>query len=157
MAWVAGKGMPPSTPLPAAVTVVTPDAPEPLVALRCRHPDLLVLVDDAELLRDTAVEPVVNEIARLVDRDDAAIVAAVDGSAPPQVRGLLPSLASYRCGFVLQPGDRSAGELLGLRRLEPLEGTPGRAYAVRHGHPIEVQLALDAVPTPDRTTAAAAS
>lgn len=150
VAWVAGKGQPPSAPLPTLVTVVTPDAPEPLVALRRRHPDLLVLVDDAELLRDTAVEPIVNEIARLVDRDDAAIVVAVDGSAPPQVRGLVPSIASYRCGLILQPGDRSAGDLLGLRRLEPLDGTPGRAYVVRHGHPIEVQVALEPSSMPDR-------
>lgn len=133
----------------AVVTTVTrgsvhtldPGGVDDLVALRRRHPDLAVVVDDAERLVGTALEPVLREICRLVDEDDGVVVAA---TSPPgmaaQPRGWHAELARARTGVLLCPTPAD-GDLLGVRVGRPGERLPGRGILVRAGESRFIQVA----------------
>ena len=94
---------------------VAGDAVDELVALRRRHRDLAVVLDDAEALVGGPAEPVLREICRLVDEDDGFVVAATSASVMPTGPGtLLADLARSRTGVLLCPGS-AEGDLLGVR------------------------------------------
>ena len=82
-------------PWPAGLAVVDPRDTDQLVRLRRRHPDLAVLVDDADRLDDTPLTAVLREIAGLVDRDDGLLVVA-DLVGSPCPRGSAGSTSSWR-------------------------------------------------------------
>ena len=113
--------------------LVAGHAVDELVALRHRHRDLAVVLDDAEALVGSPAEPVLREICRLVDEDDGVVVAATSASVMPTRPGtLLADLARSGTGLLLCPGT-AEGELLGVRisRQSPL--LAGRGLLVRPG------------------------
>jgi len=134
------------------LTVVTADARgsvhalstgevEALVALLHRHQDLAVVVDDAERLVGTTLEPVLREISRLVDEDDGVVVAATSPTGvATQPRGWHTELARARNGVLLWPTS-SDGDLLGIRVGRPGERLPGRGLLVTAGESRSIQVA----------------
>ena len=114
-----------------------------LVALRRRHPDLVVLVDDADRIGDDAsVLPVLREVIDLVDRDRGLVaVATTPSSLATRFRGVDVDVARHRVGILLSP-ERPDGDLLGAR----LQGTPprmpGRGVVIVRGEATELQVFL---------------
>ncbi|MBR7743874.1 FHA domain-containing protein [Phycicoccus sp. BSK3Z-2] len=129
------------------VEVIGPQDADRLVDLRTRHPDLLLLVDDADRLDDAPLAPFAEEIADLVDRDAGAVVAATTpATLRGRFRGLDASIARHGLGLVLRPA-RGDGDLLGAGPL-PADGPggttpPGRGLVVLAGATIEVQVLDD--------------
>ena len=122
--------------------VVDPWNPAGLVEARRTHPDLVVLVDDAERLEGTPVEPVLREIGALVERDDGALVVATSLSAlSTQFRGLVPEVARGQCGVLLGPRLPGDGEPFGIRAPRGLATIAGRALLVVGRRPVEIQVA----------------
>lgn len=114
---------------------------EELVTLRRQHPDLALVVDDAERLVGTAIEPILREIARLVDQDDGVILAATTSAdAAAQARGWHTELARSRTGVLLSP-TTTDGDLLGVRATRPGIRLPGRGLLVTGGGTRPVQIA----------------
>ena len=127
--------------------VLGPDDADRLVRLRSEHPDLLVLVDDADRLDDTPVRPVLDEIVELADRDaGAVVVATTPATLAGRFRGLDVAVARHRAGVLLRPGPDDAA-LLGLPRsgLPPglTTAPPGRGLLVLDGQATPVQVLLD--------------
>ncbi|WP_392544928.1 FtsK/SpoIIIE domain-containing protein [Oryzobacter telluris] len=120
--------------------VVPPDDPGPLVMARRAHPDLVVLVDDADRTDDTAVAPVLREVAELVDRDDGLlVVATTTSSLAVRFRGLDVETARQGFGILLWPRPAD-GDVLGQGRLEALPRVPGRGVVVGDGAAVELQV-----------------
>jgi S-DNA-T family DNA segregation ATPase FtsK/SpoIIIE len=118
--------------------------------LRVRHPDLCVLVDDAEALDGSPAESFVLEAFHDLDRTSAWCVAAVDSRrATSLYRGLVPELTRHGTGVVLWPTSPTDGELLGARVEVTQHRVPGRGVLVVDGLATPLQLA-DATPTGDR-------
>jgi S-DNA-T family DNA segregation ATPase FtsK/SpoIIIE len=120
-----------------------------LMALRRRHADLAVVVDDAEDRPDLG--PVLQEIARLADEDDGFVGA---GTAPEVLerRGsaLIDDLARAETGLLLhpRPGMRVLGVTVGPSDARTA-GPPGRGLLVS-GRVVErVQVALPDPPARD--------
>ncbi len=114
-----------------------------LVAARRDHPDLAVLVDDAEGLLDTPVEPVLREIARLVDRDGGLIVVATTPAAVlTQVRGLVVEVARRQRGILLCPQGAGDAAVFGIAVPRGAARVPGRGLLVAGRAGIEVQVAM---------------
>ena len=119
---------------------------ESLVAAKRRHPALVVLVDDADRLDGTPVEPVLLEIAALVDRDRALLVAASTvASATAQFRGVLPAVARAQAGILLGPRVPGDGEAFGIRAPRGVATVAGRALVVggREAHEIQVARVVE--------------
>ena len=118
------------------------DDVDALVALRQAHPDLAVLVDDAERVADTKLDAVLREIVRLVDEDGGLVVVAstvTDVLRNP--RSLAAQVAGAGVGLLLgknAPGDEAT---LGLRGTLWEEDHPGRAHLVRAGRVTPIQVA----------------
>lgn len=114
---------------------------EGLIALRQQHPDLAVVVDDADRVDGAPVTDVLREILRRVDADQGLVMAATSTQvATHQIRGLVAELGRSRTGVLLQPTTRADGDALGLR-VPPLSRVPGRGYLVAEGDAREVQVA----------------
>ncbi len=110
--------------------------------LRQAHPDLSLLVDDAEGLDGTPVEPVVLDALHDLERTGAWCVAAVDTRrAPSLYRGVVPELARHGTGVVLSPASPSDGDLLGIRVEPARHRVPGRGVLVVDGCPVPLQVA----------------
>lgn len=125
-----------------------PEDRDGLIALRRLHPDLAVVVDDADRVEDAPVADVLREILRRVDTDRGLVMAATSTQrAATQVRGLIAEIGRGRAGVLLQPSARSDGDALGLR-VPPLPRVPGRGYLVTDGRAEEVQVARTD-PSPD--------
>ncbi|PRY61271.1 S-DNA-T family DNA segregation ATPase FtsK/SpoIIIE [Knoellia remsis] len=116
---------------------------EALVAARREHPDLVVLVDDAEQVEGSAAEPVLEEITSLVERDGGLVVAATTPTvASTTFRGLVATLARAQAGLLLSPRTPADGDTFGIRAPRGVDQTPGRALLVAGRRHDEVQLAL---------------
>ena len=115
-----------------------------LVALRREHPHLVVLVDDADQLGGSAVEPVLSEIVGLLDRDGGVVVAAVEPHALARlIRGPAVDVASRRTGLLLSPAGSTDGDAFGVR--VPKAGgppRPGRGHLVARGVVTDIQVAI---------------
>ncbi|WP_240918037.1 FtsK/SpoIIIE domain-containing protein [Phycicoccus sp. HDW14] len=127
--------------------VLGPDEVDRLVALRTDHPDLVVLVDDANRLDDTACRPVLDEIADLVDRDGGAIAVATSATGlGTRFRGLDVSVARHRTGLLLRPGPDDPAAL-GLPRAAAVSSgahdPPGRGLLVVDREVVALQVLLD--------------
>ncbi|WP_345206621.1 FtsK/SpoIIIE domain-containing protein [Fodinibacter luteus] len=125
-------------------TLLAPDEAERLVTLRRRHPDLVVLVDDADRLAPKApVQPVLHEIVGLADRDPGLVVVTTSTSAlVTRFRGLDVEIARYRSGILLMPSPGD-GDVLGVRVPTTPPRLPGRGLLVRGGGgPVELQVLL---------------
>jgi DNA segregation ATPase FtsK/SpoIIIE, S-DNA-T family len=116
------------------------DGRDALTRLVADYPRTCVLVDDAELVADTAVEPVLLELARR--RGPTALVIAGDAAALLNAfRGVAAAARSARTGLLLQPARPSDGEVLGVRVQVPDERPPGRGVLVVRGRQQPVQVA----------------
>ena len=119
-----------------------------LHALRHAHPDLSVLVDDAEGLDGTPAEAVILDILENLDGSDAWCVATADvRRAASLYRGIVPELARHGTGLVLSPSSPADGDLLGVRVQVTPRRLPGRGVLVLDGVRIPVHVA-DATRTP---------
>jgi S-DNA-T family DNA segregation ATPase FtsK/SpoIIIE len=127
------------------------DAAE-LIEARRHDPDLCLLVDDAEALEASPVEPALVEAARIIEGTAGLIAVGAElARANAAFRGLVPEIVRDGCGLVLQPTSPADGDLLGVRLELPVERRPGRGYLVREGTPVPVQVGLPDVassPTP---------
>lgn len=133
----------------ADATVCDREDRDGLIALRRTHPDLAVVIDDADRIEDEPVADVVKEILRRVDSDRGLVVASTaTQTAATRVRGLVADIARSRTGILLQPTSRSDGDALGLR-VPPLPRIPGRGYIITQGRSEEVQVACTAAPRGD--------
>ena len=118
-----------------------------LRALHGTHPDLSVLVDDAEGLDGTPAEAVVLDVLEDLDSSDAWCVATVDARrAASLYRGLVPELARHGTGLVLSPSSPADGDLLGVRLQAAPQRLPGRGVLVLDGVAIPVQVADPSLP-----------
>ena len=129
-------------PWPAAATLVESHQVDRLVRLRRQRPDLAVLVDDADLLDDSPVLPVLRELAGLVDRDDGLVVVTTTSVAlAGRFRGLDVEVARYGCRLLLDPAGQPR-DLMESHRAEGIPRLPGRALFVALGDGTEVQVLL---------------
>ena len=129
-------------PWPDGVVVTDADLPDPLIRVRREHPDLVLLVDDADRLGDAPAVAVLREIVGLVDRDGGLVVAATSSTdLVTRFRGLDVELARHRTGLLLSPvaGDR---DVLGAAVPDGIPRLPGRGLFVSRGVTTEVQVLL---------------
>ncbi|GAA2739231.1 FtsK/SpoIIIE domain-containing protein [Pedococcus aerophilus] len=126
-----------------------------LVRARQEHPELAVVVDDAEQLLDDPVEPVVKEISHLVDRDDGLLVVGANATAlSSQYRGVAVEIARHRTGVLLGPRSGVERDLFALKIPLERDALAGRGQLVRRGLGTPIQVAL---PTATNGVAAATS
>ncbi|WEV79617.1 FtsK/SpoIIIE domain-containing protein [Janibacter cremeus] len=136
-----GRGALADHPALVEAMVCGPEERDRLIALRRTHPDLAVVIDDADRVEDEPVAEVVREILRRVDGDRGlVVVSTTTQTAATRVRGLVAEVARSRAGVLLQPTSRSDGDALGLR-VPPLPRIPGRGYLITQGRAEEVQVA----------------
>ena len=132
-------------PGPGRHAVIGPEDADRLAELRHRHPDLLVLVDDADRLDSSPLSPLLNEICDLVDRDAGAIVvASTTATLRGRFRGLDVGIARHGVGLLLHAA-RGDEALLGASRLPVLDdpAPPGRGVLVRPGGVRAMQVLAD--------------
>jgi S-DNA-T family DNA segregation ATPase FtsK/SpoIIIE len=121
-------------------TVGPTDAPDRLARMLRHQPTACVLVDDAELLADGPLEPLLVDLARR--RGPAALVVAGDsGALVHGFRGIGPAARAARTGLLLRPSAPSDGDVVGIRLQVPDERVPGRGVLVVRGVQQEVQVA----------------
>jgi S-DNA-T family DNA segregation ATPase FtsK/SpoIIIE len=126
------------------------DEPDALVMARRRNPDLAVLVDDADQLLDTPVEPVLRELARAARQGRGLVVCSASTSTLlTQYRGVAVEVARSQVGLLLCPRGASDGELFGLPSGRWHAGAagdrvPGRGVLVTADGPVDVQVAVAA-------------
>ncbi|MGG5260817.1 FtsK/SpoIIIE domain-containing protein [Phycicoccus avicenniae] len=134
-------------PAPDGVEVLGPDDAECLVAARLADPDLLVLVDDAPRLDDTAVAPVLDELESVLDDAGGALVVVTTPAAlGARFRGLDVTVARHRSGLMLRPAPDDA-PLLGMARTsvpaDDRHRAPGRGVLVLDGRGVTLQVLTD--------------
>ncbi len=114
---------------------------EALIALRRDHPDLAVLVDDAEGVAGTPLEQPLIELARLVESGGGFIAISIDlRRSAEHYRGLVPSVAAPGTGVLLSPGSVADGELFRVRVERQATRLPGRGLLIRDGQAVPVQI-----------------
>ncbi|ADU47803.1 FHA domain containing protein [Intrasporangium calvum DSM 43043] len=120
--------------------------------LREAHPDLSVLVDDAEGLDGSPAEPVVLEVAHDLGHPSSWCVAAVDARrAASLYRGVVPELARHATGVVLSPVSPNDGDVLGIRVEIARHRLPGRGVIVLDGATLPIQVADPRLPPDPRS------
>lgn len=131
---------------PGVVSWSSTDDPETAAAAWRTHPGLAVLVDDADQLLDTTVEPVLRDLARAARQGHGLVVcAAGTSSLLTQYRGVAVEVARSQVGLLLSPRGMADGELFGLapgRRHVAPDRLPGRGLLVTADGPVEVQVAV---------------
>ncbi|KRE43649.1 FtsK/SpoIIIE domain-containing protein [Knoellia sp. Soil729] len=131
-----------------APTAVDPWQAQGLIDAKRRHRDLVVLVDDAERLEGTPVEPVLQEILALVERDEGLVVAATSITAVVSAfRGLVHTVAREQSGVLLGPRAPSDGEPFAIRAPRGLLRVPGRGLLVHGRLHREIQVARVSPPS----------
>ncbi|MCW2724786.1 MAG: cell division FtsK/SpoIIIE [Frankiales bacterium] len=121
-----------------------PDASYDLQALLGSGP-VALLVDDAELLTDSALAPVLERAVRTA-RDTGVVVVAA-GTTDELVagfRGFVVDLRRARTGVLLSPQSAADGDLLGVRLSRATGGdvVPGRGLLAVRGQVEPLQVAL---------------
>jgi len=125
-----------------AMALVDPWDAQGLIDAKRRHPDLVVLIDDAERLDNTPVEPVLQEILAIVDRDAGLVVVATTLSAVSLAfRGIVHTVAREQSGILLGPRTPNDGEAFAIRAPRGLASHPGRALLVSGRQHCEIQVA----------------
>ncbi|MQA95043.1 MAG: cell division protein FtsK [Streptosporangiales bacterium] len=119
-------------------------SPERLTEAIAGHDRYVVVVDDAELLSDSALGPELDKI--LVSGRDAEhgmIVAGTTDDLASTYGGFTVTARRSRHGLLLAVRDPADGDLLGVRLPRNLPpGPAGRALFAHHGRTTPVQLAL---------------
>jgi S-DNA-T family DNA segregation ATPase FtsK/SpoIIIE len=128
---------------PGVLAVLGSDDAAALDGHLAAHPDLVVLVDDAETLHDTAVERPLLALLRADAEGGAAVLLA--GSAAEMsacFRGLTVEARRARTGLLLGALAPVDGDLLGVRLPRSDSAPPGRGVHVVRGRPAPVQVAI---------------
>jgi len=113
-----------------------------VVEARRRHPDLVVLVDDAERLAGLPIEPILLEIARRADEDAGVVIAATTTLAVEGRTGALAAeLGRAHTGLVLWPVPGSAVLGMATAGLARPARLPGRGMLVTPRGADQVQVA----------------
>ncbi|HEX5524267.1 MAG TPA: FtsK/SpoIIIE domain-containing protein [Pedococcus sp.] len=113
-----------------------------LVAARQSHAGLAVIVDDADQTLDSPADPVLREIARLVERDAGLVVCSATASiVMTQYRGVAVEVARHQTGILLGPSGPAEGELFGTKVARVRDRIPGRGLLIARGATTPVQVA----------------
>ena len=117
----------------AVVDVGGFDRAEPLTAALASHPGGVVLVDDADLLQGSVVEPA---LLSVLHRDRAAagaslVLAGTTTDLAAAFRGVVAEARKGRTGLLLGPHSPVDGDLLGVRVPRVREAPPGRGLLVQ--------------------------
>ena len=116
---------------------------------RCQgHPELCVVVDDADQLEGSPIERALVEYAQLVHETRGLVIAGTDlARANASFRGLVPEVARDGIGLVLGPRSPTDGDVLGVRLATGGARGPGRGFLVSGGRCIPTQVARAEPPT----------
>jgi S-DNA-T family DNA segregation ATPase FtsK/SpoIIIE len=113
-----------------------------LVAARQSHAGLAVIVDDADQTLDSPADPVLREIARLVERDAGLVVCSATASTVmTQYRGVAVEVARHQTGVLLGPSGPADGDLFGAKVARARDRIPGRGLLIARGSTTPVQVA----------------
>ncbi|TQM63852.1 FtsK/SpoIIIE domain-containing protein [Humibacillus xanthopallidus] len=124
------------------VHVLSPGDDRRFIDLRRAHPDLAVLVDDAESVESSDLERALVECAGLADESDGIIWASADTArANAAFRGLIPAVAQDGSGVVLCPTAAADGDCLQARPDAVGRGIPGRGSLVLDSRCVPIQVA----------------
>ncbi|MET7764463.1 FtsK/SpoIIIE domain-containing protein [Streptomyces sp. NPDC005393] len=104
-----------------------------------------VVVDDAELLYDEALDDPLEGVLRSgMDGDHAVIAAGTTDTLSSQYRGFVTEARKTRNGVLLMPQSSSDGELFNIRLpANSGSGSPGSGVLVRGGEMMPIQGVLD--------------
>jgi DNA segregation ATPase FtsK/SpoIIIE, S-DNA-T family len=134
------------------ITVLCSDVSAGLERVLADAGPLAVIVDDAELLDEPNLQPVLERFVR-GSRDSGSILVAAGTTEDillNRYRGWLATARRERCGLILNPASHVDGEVFDLRLPRSTRGgwPPGRGLLVRAGATSTVQVA---VPQPPRS------
>ncbi|WP_242903180.1 FtsK/SpoIIIE domain-containing protein [Actinomadura terrae] len=104
-----------------------------------------VIVDDAELLDETALDDALCDVLRTArDGDHAVVIGGTTADLARGYRGFLSDTRRSRSGVLLSIESPDDGELFNLRlpRNAPLVGLTGRGLFVTGGRTTQIQVAL---------------
>jgi DNA segregation ATPase FtsK/SpoIIIE, S-DNA-T family len=142
----------PEAEVPGPARATTPAAPlallgpsddEALAALAVAHPDLVAVVDDAELFLDTPAERPLLEIARRAEASGGGVLCAgTTGELASMFRGLTVEVRKHRLGVLLHPGSYGDGDLFAVRAPARGDLVPGRGVFIDGVEIIPMQVAL---------------
>jgi S-DNA-T family DNA segregation ATPase FtsK/SpoIIIE len=129
--------------------VLRPGEVDRFVELRRAHPDLGIVVDDAEGLDGNAIETALVEATRLVDQAEGVVAIAVDSRrASAAFRGIVPEVARAGTGLLLQPTTPADGDLFRIRVEPSATRRPGRGLHLSDGVATGIQVALPSTAQP---------
>jgi S-DNA-T family DNA segregation ATPase FtsK/SpoIIIE len=129
--------------------VLRPGEVDRFVELRRAHPDLGIVVDDAEGLDGNAIETALVEATRLVDQAAGVVAIAVDSRrASAAFRGIVPEVARAGTGLLLQPTTPADGDLFRIRVEPSATRRPGRGLHLSEGVATGIQVALPSTAQP---------
>lgn len=132
--------------------VLRPGEVDRFVELRRAHPDLGIVIDDAEGLDGSAIETALVEATRLVDQAAGVVAIAVDSRrASAAFRGIVPEVARGGTGLLLQPTTPADGDLFRIRVEPSATRHPGRGLHVSDGVATGIQVALPTTAHPTAT------
>ena len=136
------------------VCFATSDDADALVAASREQAWLAVVVDDADQVLDTPVDPVLRELVRAARQGHGIVVCAAGTQALlTQYRGPAVEVARSQTGLLLGPRGLADGELFGLsgtRRTAHADRVPGRGLLVTARDAVEVQVATPHPPVQGR-------
>lgn len=123
------------------VLLLAPGEPDEFIELRRAHPELGIIVDDAENLAGTPMEAALLEATALVDIAEGMVAVAVETQrALGLFRGLVPEVARDGCGILLSPASATDGDLLRVR-VDVTGRRPGLGLFVNAGSVTPLQVA----------------
>jgi S-DNA-T family DNA segregation ATPase FtsK/SpoIIIE len=124
------------------VHVISPGDGRSFVDLRRVHPDLAVLVDDAESLDRSDLEGALIDWAGLLDESGGLIWASADmARANAAFRGLIPAIARDGSGIILGACASADGDCLQARPDPVGRSVPGRGDLVLDSRCLPIQIA----------------
>jgi S-DNA-T family DNA segregation ATPase FtsK/SpoIIIE len=127
------------------VTLIQAEEADAFIRLRREVPDLAVLVDDADNLEGAPIEQALVETTRLVDSSGGLVAATADlHRASSAYRGLIPELARYGTGLILNARSSADGEVFRMRVDALVERQPGRGLLVADSIATPIQIGTDA-------------
>ncbi len=133
---------------PGVAGVVTDSDPDPQALVEVLNTvtgHLVVVVDDAELLHPSDVQPLLQQVLRDGrDQGHAMVVGGTTEELLRAMRGFTFDARSSRAGLILTPESHLQGELLGLRlpRSAVFTGPAGRGFLALPGRSTLVQVPL---------------
>ncbi|MGH3320754.1 MAG: FtsK/SpoIIIE domain-containing protein [Streptosporangiaceae bacterium] len=118
------------------------DGPDALTALLSDHDRYVVLVDDAEMLKDAPIASALEEVLRSGrDADHFLALAGTTDDLTSTYRGFAVEARRSRSGLILAPQGPSDGEILGVRLPRNAGSGPvGRGLFARAGSLLPVQV-----------------